>query len=263
VTATVPSIPLITASILSKKVAAGVEALILDVKWGSGAFMKSLEQARELANSLVRVGNRLGVKTEAVISDMNQPLGQMIGNAVEIRESLEVLKGGGPPDVVALTLELGARLLVSAGIVSEISAGKQRLQNQIDSGTGLERFQEMVSKHDGDIRQLTPLAKKHTLAADESGFVARINAERLGLAVIEMGGGRRHLGDTLDFSTGIEFLVKIGDAIETGQPIAHVYCPENKIDYVKQLIRGSIGCLPTPVESLPLIVEFLSKPTAS
>jgi pyrimidine-nucleoside phosphorylase len=257
VTGTVPSIPLITASILSKKVAEGVQALILDVKWGSGAFMKTLDAARELAQSLVRVGNRLGVKTSALITDMNQPLGRMIGNAVEIRESIDVLQGGGPPDVIDLTLELGGRLLVNAGLSKDIQAGRGLLQNQIDSGAGLKRFEEMVAQHGGDLNRLIDFAPKQDILATESGYLARINAERLGLAVIEMGGGRRNLGDELDYSTGIEWLVRIGDKIEAGQPIARLYCPQHKAAYPKELISSSVGFSPSPVKPLELIVEAL------
>lgn len=257
VTGTVPSVPLITASILSKKVAEGVEALILDVKWGSGAFMKTLEEAKTLAQSLVRVGNRLGVKTTALITDMNQPLGKMIGNAVEIQESVDVLQGGGPADVVGLTLELGGRLLVSVGASNDLATAKKLLQQQINSGAGMKRFKEMVTSHGGDLDQLTTFAPKQAVVANEAGYVSRVNAERLGLAVIEMGGGRRAIGDELDYSTGIEWLVRIGDKVESGQPIANLFCPTNKAAYAKELVGGSIGFSPTPVPSLPLIVEEL------
>jgi pyrimidine-nucleoside phosphorylase len=257
VTGTVPSVPLITASILSKKVAEGVAALVLDVKWGTGAFMKTLEEAKVLAESLVWVGNRLGVKTTALITDMNQPLGRMIGNAVEVRESVDVLEGGGPPDVVELTLELGARLLLSVGVSSDLALAKKLLLQQIHSGAGLKRFQEMVTSHGGDLIRLTEFASKQTILAGEAGFVSRVNAERLGLAVIEMGGGRRNMGDQLDYSTGIEWLVRIGDWIEAGQPIANLFCPRDRSAYAKELISGSVGISPTPVPSLPLIVEEL------
>ncbi len=255
VTATVPSIPLITGSILSKKVAEGIDALVLDVKWGSGAFMKTLESARALAASLVRVGNRLGVKTSAVITDMNQPLGKMIGNTVEIEESLDVLRGGGPSDVVELTLELGARLLVAVNVSADLIAAKKMLNEQIQNGAALKKFAEMVESHGGDLNAPRPVANPHPVLAAESGYISRVNTERLGLAVIEMGGGRKKLGDALDHSTGIEFLVRIGDKIETGQPLATVFCDGDNKDYPIELVGSSVGISPTPVSAPPMIVE--------
>lgn len=255
VTATVPSIPLITASILSKKIAAGNQALVLDVKWGSGAFMKTLDQARELSRSLVNVGNRLGLKTTAVVTDMNQPLGNMIGNAVEVNESVRVLKGEGPADVTELTLELAARLLQQAGVSGTTSAARTTLQDKIDSGDAYQRLVEMVKAHGGDLEADRPLASKQPVLANESGFLSRVNAERLGLAVIEMGGGRKKLGDPIDHSTGIEFLLKIGDPVESGQPIANIFCDGPKAEYVNQLVGAAVGVSPAPVESLPLIAD--------
>ena len=255
VTATVPSIPLITASILSKKIAAGNQALVLDVKWGSGAFMKTLDQARALSRSLVNVGNRLGLKTTAVVTDMNQPLGKMIGNAVEIDESVQVLKGEGPADVTELTLELAARLLEQAGVCESTSQARLQLQEKIDSGEAYQRLVEMVEAHGGDLEAERPLANKQPVLANESGFLSRVNAERLGLAVIEMGGGRKKLGDSLDHSTGIEFLLKIGDPVENGQPIANVFCDGAKAEYANQLVSAAVGVSPVAVDALPLIAD--------
>lgn len=258
VTGTVPSVPLITGSILSKKIAEGIDALILDVKWGSGAFMQTLESARELARSLVRVGNRLGAKTSAVITDMNQPLGRMIGNAVEINESIDVLKGGGPQDVVELTLELGGRLLVAVNVANDLEAGKQQLRSKIETGEAYQKFEEMVNSHDGDLNATRQVAPAHEIHAAESGFVSRINAQRLGLAVIEMGGGRKKLGDDLDHSTGIEFLVRLGDPVESGQPIAKLFCDGPAKEYASNLVSTAIGISPTPIEPPPLIVDTVS-----
>ncbi len=255
VTATVPSIPLITASILSKKVAEGIDALILDVKWGSGAFMKTLEQAQELAKSLVRVGNQLGVRTSALITDMNQPLGHMIGNAVEVDESVDILKGTGPDDVTELTLELGSRLLVAVDVEPTLESARSRLEKKIATGEALEKLAEMVKSQGGDLHKPREVANQHVVKSIESGYVSRVNAERLGLAVIEMGGGRKKLGDQLDHSTGIEFLVRIGDRIETGQRIAHVFCNSKSTAYAMELVGASIGLSESPVTPPPLIVE--------
>lgn len=257
VTATIPSIPLITASILSKKVAEGIDALVLDVKWGSGAFMKTLEQARELAKSLVNVGNQMGVKTSAVITDMNQPLGRMIGNAVEIDESVDVLDGNGPDDVIELTLELGSRILVVGGVQEDSASARSELQRRIDTGEALTKLEEMVKSHGGNLNKKRHVAARHVVESDESGFVSRINAERLGLAVIEMGGGRKQIGDQIDHSTGIEFLVRIGDKIEKGQPVANVFCNSKEKNYAMELVRASIGVSENDVEPQKLIVETI------
>ncbi len=256
VTATVPSVPLITASILSKKIAEGLDALILDVKWGSGAFMKTLDQAQTLAKSLVAVAKQLGVKTQALITDMNQPLGRMIGNGVEVDESVDILQGNGPADATELTIELGSRLLVLAGIAVDRTHAVLRLQQAIADGTGWEKFAEMVREHGGDATAPRRRGKKSVVPADESGFVESIDAERIGLTVIELGGGRRTLGDPIDHSVGIEFLVRLGDKIDQGQPVAHVFCDKNDLtELAVQLVSISVRTGKRPIASPPLIVE--------
>jgi pyrimidine-nucleoside phosphorylase len=255
VTGTVPSIPLITASILSKKIAEGIDALVLDVKWGSGAFMKTLDEARELAQSLVAVGNQLGPKTTAVITDMNQPLGRMIGNAVEIDESVDILSGNGPTDVTELTLDLGARLLVAVDVVDDLEQGIQLLQRKIQTGEALQKLAEMVESHGGDLNAPRAVGRKHQVTAAESGYIKRVSADRLGLAIIEMGGGRKKLGDQLDHSSGIEFLVRIGDQVEKGQPIANVFCDSPAAKYAIELVGASVGYSDSTVDPPQLIVE--------
>ena len=217
--------------------------------------MKTLEQARELAKSLVTVGNHLGVKTSAVITDMNQPLGRMIGNAVEIDESVDVLKGEGPEDVLELTLDLGSRLLVDVGVEPDLASAKKQLQHRITTGEALKKFEEMVKSHGGDLNVKRKVAWSNVVKASESGYVSRVNAERLGLAVIEMGGGRKQIGDELDHSTGIEFLVRIGDKIEKDQPIANVFCESAAKNYAIELVGASIGVSQSPVDPPKLIVE--------
>lgn len=256
VTATVPSIPLITASILSKKIAEGIDALVLDVKWGSGAFMKTVDQAKALARSLVSVGQQLGLKTTAVVTDMNQPLGYMIGNAVEVNESIDLLKGQGPDDVNLLTLELGSRLLLSAGVCGSAEQGRELLQTKINSGAGYDRLAEMVKAHGGDLSSALSVAHKHVVTAPEGGFLSRVNAERLGLAVIEMGGGRKKMGNSIDHSTGIEFLKKIGDPIEKGEPFANVFSDATATGYACELVGAAVGISSTPVEPAKLVIEL-------
>ncbi len=241
VTATVPSIPLIVGSILSKKIAAGVDALVLDVKWGSGAFMKTIDDAKKLADMLVTVGNQLGTKTIAEISDMNQPLGKMIGNAVEIDESVAVLEGDGPDDVRELTLLLGSKLLVAAGTESDQAIATKRLQSTIDDGTALKKLAEMVKAHGGDLSRPRKRATSHPVTSIESGVITRINTDRLGLAVIEMGGGRKKIGDPVDHSCGIEFCVRIGEQISKGDAIANVFCDEKLAPLATNLVGAAIG----------------------
>ena len=253
VTGTVPSIPLITASILSKKLAEGIDSLVLDVKWGSGAFMKSQNQARELASTLVKVGNQLGVTTSALITDMNQPLGRMIGNAVEIDECVQTLKGNGPDDVLELTCALGAQLLTTTGICQRLDQAEQLLQSKIQSGEGLERLREMVRSHGGDLDQPRQVANEHQIQSDQEGVVTRIEADRLGLAVIEMGGGRKKMGDEIDHSTGIEMLVRLGDQVKKGQSIARVFCNDSHSKYAIELVGASIAINPQ-LESIPELI---------
>lgn len=255
VTGTVPSIPLITASILSKKIAEGIDSLILDVKWGSGAFMQTLDEARALAKSLVEVGNQLGAKTKAIITDMNQPLGRMIGNAVEVDESVDVLSGEGPEDVVELTLALGAELLVLAGAQSNFDSAKATLQDKIDSEDGLKRLREMVKSHGGDLDAARDRETASDVVADQSGYVSKINTNRIGLAVIEMGGGRKKMGDPINHASGVEFLVRIGDKIEAGQPIAKLFCESAAKEYARELISASVSISDSPVDAQKLIVE--------
>ena len=200
VTGTVPSIPLITASIMSKKLAEGLDALVLDVKHGSGAFMKTLDDARALARSMVDTGKRMGVPTTALLTDMNQPLGRMAGNANEVNESVDALVGKGPADLMEVTLELGAELLVLAKRESTTAAARKRLEKAISSGAGLEKFREMVAAQGGDLDAPRPVAPAHEIGSPWAGYVTAIDTERLGYVIINLGGGRKQLGDKLDLS---------------------------------------------------------------
>jgi pyrimidine-nucleoside phosphorylase len=255
VTGTVPSIPLICASIMSKKLAENLDALVLDVKWGSGAFMKKEHDARELAIAMVETGNKMGVRTTALLTDMNQPHGVAAGHTIEIEESLDVLRGEGPDDVVELTLALGAELLVSTGLDSSHIAAADRLRGHINSGAGLEKFREMVTAQGGDLDALIPRAAYHTMSLGRAGFVNAIHAEGLGMALIEMGGGRKKLGDKIDHSVGIEILVRLGDRLERDQPVAHVLAPAGRVELGMQMIAEAITIGEEPHPAPPLIVE--------
>ncbi len=257
VTGTVESIPLITASILSKKIAEGIDCLVLDVKWGSGAFMKTLQRARELAKSLVSVGSQLGVKVEAVITDMNQPLGRMIGNAVEIDECVDLLKGEAPADLTELTLHLAGRVLVMSQRCGSMEEALRLLNSRIDSGEALAKLREMVAGHGGDLDQPRKRGFETVVKATDNGYVSRISTDRLGLAMIEMGGGRKTMEDKIDPSSGIEFLVSIGDQVKDGDVLARVFCDGNAKNYAVELIRAAVAIGDQPVPCPALIVETI------
>lgn len=255
VTGTVPSIPLITASILSKKLAAGLDALVLDVKWGSGAFMKTLDDARTLAKSLVDVANGCGVATTALITDMNQPLGNHVGNANEIQEAIEVLKGDGPNDLVELTLALGAELLVSTSKCDDLEQARKKLSECLKHGDAMKKFEQLIDAQKGRLNQKRKIGFAHPVLANESGFVNRINAERIGLAVVEMGGGRKQVGDNIDFSVGVELFARVGDQVKKGQKLADVLCDSNLHQLGSELVAASFGITPVQQELPELIVE--------
>lgn len=255
VTATVPSIPLITASIMSKKLAEGLDALVLDVKFGSGAFMKTAELARELAISMVNTGKRMNVKTTALLTDMNQPLGRMVGNAVEVNESVAALEGQGPADLMEVTLALGAELLVSTKKADTIEAARKQLQATIDSGAAREKFAQMVAAQGGDLDAPRTVAPASPVTVNRAGYIAAMNAEKLGQAVIAMRGGRKQLGDQLDLSTGFEMLVRLGDRVDVGQPIATLFAPSSLAEAGRKLLLSAIEISDEPPTVGPLILE--------
>lgn len=229
VTATVESIPLITASILSKKLAESISSLVLDVKFGSGAFMTSIDDATRLAESLVSVGNRLGVRTRALITDMNQPLGRAVGNTVEILESMEVLRGEGPSAVRELTLALAAELLVSEARVASRTEALMQLEKAIDSGYAYERFEAFVAAQGGRLPAVEP-DPVTTLQASRSGWLTSIDGRQLGQVLIALGGGRRLADDQVDHRVGLDICVKLGDEIQQGQPLCQLFADPVKHD---------------------------------
>ena len=259
VTGTVPSIPLITASIMSKKLAEGLDALVLDVKHGTGAFMKTLDDARALAKSMVDTGKRMGVPTTALLTDMNQPLGRMAGNANEVNESVDALIGKGPADLMEVTLELGAELLVLAKRESTTAAARKRLDKAISSGAGLEKFREMVAAQGGDLDAPRPVAPAHDVTSPWGGYVSAIDTERLGYVVINLGGGRRQLGDKLDLSVGFEMLVRLGDKVDSGQPLARVFAKPDAVAHIKRDLLAAITVNDNPIASPALIVERIGE----
>ncbi|HEX6962023.1 MAG TPA: thymidine phosphorylase [Lacipirellula sp.] len=240
VTATVPSIPLITASIMSKKLAEGLDALVLDVKFGSGAFMKTAELARQLAESMVATGRRMNVATTALLTDMNQPLGRMAGNAVEVDESIAALEGRGPADLMEVTYALGAEALLSANRAASLVQAREILERTISTGAAREQFARMVRAQGGVLDRPLSIAPARELPSPGGGYVTEIDAELLGKAIIAMGGGRQKLGDKLDHSTGLEMLVRLGDAIDAGQPLVRIFARPDVAASARQLLLDAI-----------------------
>ena len=247
VTGTVPSIPLIAASILSKKLAEGADGLVLDVKCGSGAFMKTPEDARRLARTMLGIGTRLGRRMAAVLTDMDQPLGRAAGNAVEVAEAIRALRGEGPADLMRVTLHLGAHMLRLAGAAPDLASGRAALRERIASGEALETFARMVTAQGGeraavdDPGRLPAAGLRHACAAAAAGTVARVDANRIGRACLALGAGRTRVDESVDPAVGVTDLVKIGEAVENGQPLLVVHA--NDDDRLEQAMRELDGAV--------------------
>ncbi|HEX6836670.1 MAG TPA: thymidine phosphorylase, partial [Polyangia bacterium] len=229
VTGTVESIPLIAASIMSKKLAEGIDGLVLDVKVGSGAFMKTPERARELARTLVDIGRRAGKRVTAFLTDMDQPLGRWIGNAVEVHESLMVLQGHGEPDLVELTLTLGAEMLVLGGAARDVDDGRARIGRALADGSALARFRRCVALQGGAIpdseQRWFPAAHEKVDAG--AGYVQRIDAEAVGLAALRLGAGRTRKEDAIDPGAWVRLMAKVGERVEPGHSVAYFSQPRD------------------------------------
>jgi pyrimidine-nucleoside phosphorylase len=239
VTGTVESVPLITASILSKKLAANLDALVMDVKVGRAAFMKTLPDAEALAESLIKVGRQAGLPTSVIVSDMDQPLGSAVGNALEVIEAMDVLRGGGPDVVRELTLELATNLLLSVNLASTRDAAMDRLNSAIDSGRAMERFERMVHAQNGDLTQDLQIASATEVLSEETGFLEEVDCQKIGQEVISMGGGRQKVGDTIDHRVGVMIHARIGEPIQKGQPIFTVHCDSDQTDKHVRALRGA------------------------
>ena len=241
VTATIDSIPLIASSIMSKKLAAGADGIVLDVKTGAGAFMQKYEDAVELAKTMVYIGECAGKKVVALITGMEQPLGNAIGNAIEIKEAIETLNGKGPPDLVDLVLELGSMMLVVAGIESSSSAAHRTLEKNIAQKKGLEKLAELIEAQGGNpevIENLDLLPQPKTkieINAEVAGFIEKINALEVGMASRILGAGRKTKTEPIDLSIGILLKKKVGDRVDKGEPLAVFYSDgdKQKIDPAK------------------------------
>jgi pyrimidine-nucleoside phosphorylase len=261
VTGTVESIPLISASIMSKKIAEGIDALVLDVKTGSGAFMKTEADSRRLAESLVAIGNASGVQTEAIITAMESPLGRAVGNAVEVIECLEVLKGGGPQDLIDVSVELTARMLVLGRVADDLPAATQTVRRAIASGAGLERFRQIIELQGGDPRvvddyqRLPHVADRHIVTAGRDGFVTALNAELVGRASVALGAGRDRVEDPVDPAVGIMVIAKPGEAVRAGAPVLELHFRDRaRLEAAMRLANQAIAIGDGPPAPARLIV---------
>lgn len=256
VTGTVESVPLIAGSIMSKKLAAGAETIVLDVKWGAGAFMPTLEEARELAAAMVRIGTGAGRRTRAVLSPMQEPLGRAVGNALEVREAVETLRGGGPAELWELTLELGVQLLLLSGLASGREEATRRLVELRDSGAAAERFAELVRAQGGDPRVVSdpdllpraPIVREVSPGAEGARWVAGLDARGVGDAALALGAGRRAKGDPVDPAVGVVLRAKVGDRVAPGEPLAEVHArTEEGWREAEAALRAAYRLEPSPV----------------
>jgi pyrimidine-nucleoside phosphorylase len=229
VTATVDSIPLIAASIMSKKIAAGAQAIVLDVKVGDGAFMRTLPEARELAEAMRELGTRAGREVVCLLTDMDQPLGRAVGNALEIREALATVRGEGPPDFSELVLAAAARLVALSDLGLDEAASRGRVESAIRDGSAEEAYRRWIAAQGGDPDEarLPTATVQRTAEAERAGVITRVRALAVGVAALELGAGRRAKGDEIDHSVGIVLLKKRGDSVEPGEPIAEVHARDD------------------------------------
>lgn len=264
VTGTIDSIPLIVSSILSKKIAAGTDVIVLDVKYGSGAFMSTFESAKELASYLVNVGKNLNKYISVVLTDMDQPLGKSIGNTLEVEESIKTLKGEGPDDLTEICLTIGALLLKGAKVCSTLEQGKELLNKKIQNNEAIDKFKELIAMQGGnkeviDKPEIMPHAKHIVnVKSDTNGYIGHMNALKVGQACKLLGGGREKKEDPIDYAVGVVLNCKRGDYLEKGQDIAFVHANDLKnIDIACNLIKESITYSDSQPAQIPIIKEIL------
>ncbi|MEA4882179.1 MAG: pyrimidine-nucleoside phosphorylase [Clostridia bacterium] len=264
VTATVESIPLIAASIMSKKIATGADAIVLDVKAGSGAFMNALPQAQQLARLMVDIGRLAGRRVAAVISDMNQPLGRAIGNSLEVIEAIETLRGAGSPRLLALCMELGARMLMLAGAEGNLESARRRLARMVESGAAENKLRQMVEAQGGDPsfvdhpERLAVASTTCEILASSGAYVCAVDALTLGRAAMAMGAGRQRKGDPVDLTCGLRVRAIAGERVEAGQPVATLYASDrSRLEEGLAIAREAFSYSTEPAPGSPLVYEAI------
>ncbi|PSL42015.1 pyrimidine-nucleoside phosphorylase [Planomicrobium soli] len=264
VTATVNSIPLIASSIMSKKIAAGANAIVLDVKTGEGAFMKTEEDAKELAHAMVGIGNATGRKTMAIISDMSQPLGFAIGNALEVKEAIETLQGKGPEDLTELCLVLGSQMVVVGGKAATLEEARAMLVQAIESGEALRIFKQFIESQGGnpavvdDVNLLPQAAFKTEVPSKLEGYISNMVADDIGTAAMVLGAGRATKESEIDLAVGIVLHKKVGDFVGEGESIATVYSNTEDVAECLDMLYNSVEYSSEPVEKIPLISAVIT-----
>jgi pyrimidine-nucleoside phosphorylase len=268
VTGTVESIPLITASIMSKKIAEGIGGLVLDVKCGDGAFMKTEEDARALARSLVDTGELAGVRTEALLTRMDAPLGLAVGNALEIIESIETLKGRGPADLESLSVEFAARMLVQSGLEPDVPRAEARVRKALSSGAGVEKFREIIATQGGDPRVIDDYSRlpaapdRDLLTASRDGVVVAMRAEAVGRAAVGLGAGRDRLDAAIDPAVGFEIVAPVGTRVKAGDPIVEIHHRNGYgLAEARRLLEAAIEIGDTATAARPLVIARIQGKT--
>ena len=246
VTATVPSIPLICSSIMSKKIAEGVQGLILDIKIGKGAFMKTIDQGQELGEWMYKIGKAFNLNTDIVFTSMDQPLGRFAGLRCEIFETMDCLNGNGPKDTMEVVLELGSRLILQAGLTDNIFSANDLLISHIENGTADAKFREMISCQGGDIEKCLSKVMKpeyeQSVTAYNDGFIHNMETEKIGWALVEMGGGHKLTHDELDYSAGIEFIAKTGDRVKKDDPVYRIFSANNaRLERAIEMLKSTFS----------------------
>lgn len=266
VTATVDNISLIASSIMSKKLASGADAIVLDVKTGSGAFMKEEKDAILLAQEMVNIGNGAGKNTIAVITDMDQPLGHAVGNALEVREAIDTLRGEGPDDLLELSCVLGSYMLKAAGVADDLEEARERLENSVKNGDALKKLAELVKAQGGDetyVYNTDKLVKSSIIMdvnSEVSGYVEKIETEDIGRVSLVLGGGRENKDSVIDLSVGVVLHKKVGDKVEKGDAIATLYANDlDKLSVAKDILVNAYSITVTPAKSKPLIKWIVGK----
>ncbi|MBN1180006.1 MAG: thymidine phosphorylase [Anaerolineae bacterium] len=267
VTATVPALPLIVGSVMSKKIAGGANAIVLDVKVGSGAFMKTVAEATVLAETMVRIGRSLGRRIVALLSDMNQPLGWAVGNALELREAIDTLRGGGPPDFYAHCIEVVAEMLLLVERAGDLDAARALAAQAITSGAAWEKFTALIAAQGGDVptvehpERLPQARLVEPLPAPADGFLQRVDAAQVGLAVMALGGGRAKKGDALDHAVGVVTHVKVGDRVSRGAPLLTLHANDaQRLAEARERLLAAHIIGPQAVDPLPLFYGRIALP---